>query len=592
MTDRSLNPSRRLLSVLLLLFTLVGAVTVLAQDAADTPLTVGVPALVTLDASNPTSSLVFDAAEPQSVTVQVTAAQSGIRPLLHVRHPSGIRLFADANVDGSDMLTSDIFLPSAGRYQFELSSQTGSSGEVALLLLTRAPAPQPVPLALGEARQGVVALQHGVSVYRFDGLADESLVLDVEGGPSVPFTALFDGASNELVAFSAATVDGVRYRIPVESAAYRLSLSYGGGDAEPYTVCLHRASMAGCSGAEATPVPTASAPAVAACLVSVAEAPGINIRSGPGTNTTILGVLNPGATATALSLNEDNTWIQIDLGGLVGWVYGPLVLTQGGCGVLYAPAGPTPTATTDPVDVAPPTPTATTDPGNPPTAGHSPTPTPTAAVPTATPGDNGILIVTPGVLSTLGPNSGLSNVDLPALQSLAPDLFIEVYAVPSTWEQLRPLSVSIRVRNSGLTAAGPFNVGMVIGDSAGHSTVPGLAAGASVLTSVTVTPPDLGTLPVLMRVDSGGDVAETDEGNNLRATSIEITPLVLEVIDPTPIEAQVIDPTPIELQVIDPTPIEAIVFTPTPSTGSRLGQINPVLLPTATPGRRLGLTGN
>lgn len=111
----------------------------------------------------------------------------------------------------------------------------------------------------------------------------------------------------------------------------------------------------------ATPEPTAiPATATPAPPSIVAGADGVNVRSGPGTNFTRLGYLDPGAQAQVIGRYSD--WWQILYDGAPGWVFGELVTASNADDVPQVEPPPSPT---------PPPPTVT--------------PVPTAVPPTATP---------------------------------------------------------------------------------------------------------------------------------------------------------------------------------------------------------------
>jgi uncharacterized protein YraI len=81
----------------------------------------------------------------------------------------------------------------------------------------------------------------------------------------------------------------------------------------------------------------------------------INVRSGPGTDYDIIGVMIAGQTATAFGRSAGGSWIQVSYPGVaagVGWVYSPLVTLLGGgdIPILEQPPTSTPriTPTIDP----------------------------------------------------------------------------------------------------------------------------------------------------------------------------------------------------------------------------------------------------
>jgi hypothetical protein len=89
----------------------------------------------------------------------------------------------------------------------------------------------------------------------------------------------------------------------------------------------------------------------------VAGDAGVNVRSGPGTNYTLLGYLDPGTTADITGRYED--WYQIGYGGGLGWVFSDLVSATNSENVPVvqppdAPTSPPPQPTAVPT-AAPPT---------------------------------------------------------------------------------------------------------------------------------------------------------------------------------------------------------------------------------------------
>ncbi len=78
---------------------------------------------------------------------------------------------------------------------------------------------------------------------------------------------------------------------------------------------------------------------------------GVNVRSGPGTNYTKLGYLEPGSQADVTGRYGD--WWQISYNGAAGWVFGDLVTASNADGVAQVEPPPAPTA--PPATAVPPT---------------------------------------------------------------------------------------------------------------------------------------------------------------------------------------------------------------------------------------------
>ncbi|OQY20889.1 MAG: hypothetical protein DRJ03_29570 [Chloroflexi bacterium] len=106
---------------------------------------------------------------------------------------------------------------------------------------------------------------------------------------------------------------------------------------------------------EATPIPSAPTKVPATPSATVG-AKGVNVRSGPGTNYTKLGYLEPAAQVNVTGRYND--WWQIRYNGGTGWVFGELVTASDADGVAQVEPPPAPTAA--PVTAIPPTAVAPT----------------------------------------------------------------------------------------------------------------------------------------------------------------------------------------------------------------------------------------
>ena len=98
-----------------------------------------------------------------------------------------------------------------------------------------------------------------------------------------------------------------------------------------------------------TPEPTPTSDRAAFTVASTT----VNVRSGPGTNYSVIGQLRQGQTLTITGKNPSGDWWQFDFGGRQGWVFGQNVrVTNAGAVAVAAniPAAPTarPTATRAP----------------------------------------------------------------------------------------------------------------------------------------------------------------------------------------------------------------------------------------------------
>jgi uncharacterized protein YraI len=63
----------------------------------------------------------------------------------------------------------------------------------------------------------------------------------------------------------------------------------------------------------------------------------VNIRSGPGTQNSILAKLPLGATAVIVGRNSSSQWWQVNYNGIVGWVSATFAVIQTGANVSAIP---------------------------------------------------------------------------------------------------------------------------------------------------------------------------------------------------------------------------------------------------------------
>ena len=106
-----------------------------------------------------------------------------------------------------------------------------------------------------------------------------------------------------------------------------------------------------------TPVPPTQAPAIPSIVTGT---DGANVRTGPGTNFTRVGYLDPGAEARVTGRYGD--WWQIEYEGGMAWLFGGIVTASNADGVVQVQPPPSPTP---PPPTSTPLPTATPIPAEP-----------------------------------------------------------------------------------------------------------------------------------------------------------------------------------------------------------------------------------
>lgn len=100
-------------------------------------------------------------------------------------------------------------------------------------------------------------------------------------------------------------------------------------------------------------IATVTSSPVGALAIVTMDQDQINVRGGPGTEYTIVGVLIAGQKVPAYGRSVGGDWIQISYPGVSGglaWVYSPLVRVEGSLPIIEPPPTPTPrtTPTIDP----------------------------------------------------------------------------------------------------------------------------------------------------------------------------------------------------------------------------------------------------
>jgi uncharacterized protein YraI len=241
----------------------------------------------------------------------------------------------------------------------------------------------------------------------------------------------------------------------------------------------------------ATP-PTATSTASAAatevvpptvCVPQVTSTTNANVRAGPDVVYDVVGNLPLGSTAAVAGRNEANTWWYINFAGGVGgyaWIAGSVVTTS--ClpsAVKVVAAPPTPIVPTS----VPPTPTFTQAPE---------------------------VILAPPVAGT-------------------PDLVASgMQYWPSPAKNNEPVSIQVKVTNSGNAPAGSFAVSWLSNQNAPGCdwTVQGLGVGASQNLDCEFTYHGNATASywITLVVDTGNQVAESNEGNNSRDGKLQVKP--------------------------------------------------------------------
>lgn len=377
---------------------------VLAQAAI--PINVNENKLGTLPQGGAAIDFSLTSAAPQSIIIQTLSITAGLKPAFDLIDPSGIIIGTAPNAGGVDIVQGTFSLPAAGTYGIRVHSTVGAAGDFLLSIQTGPALQPPQPLVLGQPSVGQVDSQNTRRAYSFTGSQTDALVIAVSSDQigSAPNVVLKNAATNEVLAMINTQLNGAQLRISPALAPlqFLLEVTYGGTSAvQPFTVCLESASAASnCGFAPAqvpttvSSVPTAQAtvappsqptiqvveiPPAGPCQVATAGESPVNVRQGPGLEFPIITHLNPNTLALVFGRLPDNSWFQVSVNGLVGWVSATVVRIGGMCGSVSVVQPPTPPPTV-------PAPTAT------------PTLTPTF---TLTPAPGGTFVFPPIARATL-----------------------------------------------------------------------------------------------------------------------------------------------------------------------------------------------
>ncbi|MBC7813602.1 MAG: SH3 domain-containing protein, partial [Burkholderiales bacterium] len=387
------------------------------------------------------------------------------------------------------IVEATIQLAQTDTYTIRVSSANGTPGQFVLSLQEGGtPLPPPTPLVVNERLFGEVSAAAPMQRYRADASQVQTLTLSLQSQlpNSGPIVTVSDASTGEQVAMLNPRFTRMAIDIPALVASYILTVQHSGSPAgEPYTVLL---SAAGAPAPQITataeaPQQQPPAPQNTQCVVANNGQSFVNIRSGPDLNWGIVAQMPPGAQAPVMARLADNSWWQINLNGIVGWVSSAVIQVNGNCGIIpVVPAPPAPPAPATDTPIPPDVPTDT------------PTPTPTA---TNTPGDG--IPPGPGDIQAATIDLSITNV---AGQPVVP---INV-----------PVPVAVSVRNSGTVQSNATTLRATWnGNVVGSSNVPVIPAGQTIVIPVVVAPsPAQMPREITFRVDPDNIVNETSNNNN------------------------------------------------------------------------------
>jgi len=402
MMKRAASYSVRLrLTLLLIMMLAIGAITVHAQ-ASPTPINIGENKTGQVTDASTAVEYTVSVAAPQSVNIQVLAITAGLAPTFQVLDPGGVVILDTANPGTQTIAQGSPNLSSSGSYTIAVKTASSTTGQFLISVQPGAPLAPPIALAQGQPVNDTVTSQATRKAYSFSGSQTDILLLTVSSAaPDVsPVVTIRDADSGAALGMSTTRLLGAAFRIPTATAPanYLVEVTDSGSSApEAFSICLATESGSiPCPGANGTaqtaptpttivelpsPTPTlvfastATQPAVVIdpngpCEV-VSRGATVNVRSGPGTGFPPVTQLAPAFPVPVIGRAPDNSWFQVNAGGILGWVSASVVNLGGNCSGVSVINLPTAVPPTN----APPTNIPPT--GVPPTATDTPTEVPT-----------------------------------------------------------------------------------------------------------------------------------------------------------------------------------------------------------------------
>ncbi len=350
--------------------------TVALAQTSQQPIALGDNKPGQITATDPAPAYIFSATAGQSVNVLVLSLTPGFAPGLRIVDPTGAAVQNQLNPSAANSVQGALTATQAGNYQLIVQTANGVGGQF-VIAVQPASAAAEAPATLLPLNTPMTSSVDGATTSRrFSFNADPSQPLtlrvtsvSVAGGPSV---TLADGATGEVLGSSGPRLLETSFKIPPGNSPYLVQIDFGNSSpVEQFIMALESAN--GTVGPTAAPtlppfgptvtlVPIVTAtdalialPVSGPCVVASAGAERINVRSGPGTDHSIITQITLTQIIPVTGRLGDNSWFQVSVSGLVGWVSTSVVRIGGDCGgvpIINLPTStPAPLATVIPTDI-------------------------------------------------------------------------------------------------------------------------------------------------------------------------------------------------------------------------------------------------
>jgi hypothetical protein len=299
---------------------------------AQTPeLTYGTSTLGKLDSGMPFSFFRFQGQ-------RLVSFDAMFQPTLSLVAPTGQQLafgWQDVTSPGNHARV-DILLPQDGLYNVQVGTQDGGDGQF-MLRLDGLNINQAHPALTEETFMVDFASGSPQQMLRVEGSLSDVQVLQFEGSGG-QFFASVHGANGTLLGIVTSNPQGLAYfALPPNDATYTVFIT--NADVQPQTVLLSIGQGESTQFIQTTPSSTIASN-TGACTVITGNG-GTNLRTGPGTNYTVLTTL-PGQTQYTVT-GQNTGWYAIQHQNSTGWLFGGVTSLTGACNsvsVINAPAPP------------------------------------------------------------------------------------------------------------------------------------------------------------------------------------------------------------------------------------------------------------
>lgn len=333
---------RRKLIVALVLNALL-ALLIGSQLNAQTTLTYGDRVLGEVSAAQPQAFFSFTAEAGDMVTVSVIGASSGMTPTLGINAPTGQQLAFNSGQFGAGLADAQITvqLPDAGVYTLQVGAPADGQGSF-LLILDGQPETE---LPLIDSSIEVNLTGEAAQTFAIQGDPDVALPVLIVPLDSEPFTAEIRDSSGMVLA----VINGVVAQIELPASDEQFTIWVDAPEETTVQISLRStAPVIDSVSPQVTEEVNATPLSPNACTVSSGS--NVNVRSGAGTEYSILGTMR---NNTLVEARTSNGWLQITFQGQAGYVFAEIVVLGGNCSNLEtitvesSNSAATPTATID-----------------------------------------------------------------------------------------------------------------------------------------------------------------------------------------------------------------------------------------------------